>query len=131
MGGCGGGSGDAAVELPPAERACVERFNGDPNALEQGKHFYDEHGSRKAMVIRTEPGKGIGAPRRGEVCAIIFAAFEGDEEYGTIGVTELDFGWATMSELARGRPNLDLLGLQRRASSESNASVFPDGKIGG
>lgn len=127
LAGCGGGDGES--ELSAEERACVERFNADRNALEQGEHFYDEHGSRQALVFLSEPGRGIGAPKKGKACAIIFAAFEGDDEYGTVGVTEIKFGWTSMAELGRGRPDVDLFEIQRRAASEHNAEVFPDGQI--
>ena len=129
LAGCGGGSDSAGAPLDAGAEQCFERFNADSNAVEQSRHFYEEHGARRAMLIETQPGKGIGAPKD-QACAVIYASFIGDLEYGTNGLTELKFGWASMVELAKGRPSVDLNEIQSRATEDANVDVFPDGSLG-
>lgn len=112
--GCGGGgasaSGDAALT------SCASRWNSERAGV-FGTHAYSEHGSQQALVT-TVPFEGA------DSCAVIFAVPEGDSEHGTVGEVATLRGWAPM-QVAGGDPGA----LQRRAGSDANASVAPDGTV--
>ena len=81
---CGGGSSQASFKKsgPPPPQQCLERWNGDEEALAAGKHAYSPgHDSRAARVTL----ENLPAQQLKNVCMVIFAASRSDREYGILG----------------------------------------------
>lgn len=66
--------------------------------------------------------------RGSSTCAVVFTVPESDPEYGDVGLVVTRFGWASMTELARGDSER-LKRIQDSARVEPNAAVFPDGTV--
>lgn len=123
------GAGCGGSDAPEAEAApddCLALWNAEDVALAQGRHAFDAHGVQRAQVAK------IAAPeaenvRTEETCSVFFAVSEGDAEFGTLGLVITRFGWSQLFELGLGEDELERM--QRSASEEANANVFPDGSL--
>lgn len=115
LAGCGGG-GSASASGDAALLSCASRSNSE-RAGATGIHAYSEHASREALVTTLDV-------EGADSCTVIFAVPEGDAEHGTVGEVATLRGWVPM-QLATTDPQA----LQRRAATEANASVSPDGAV--
>lgn len=99
--------------ITPPPQDCLDLWNGDPMALNDGLHFYTDHNVRKAWVFHTSDGR----------CAVVAAVPSDDPypaEYGTDGdVTKPSGGWIYINSFT----------WQDQAPAHANVSLAPDGKI--
>ncbi len=121
LAGCGSSSSG-----PEAPDRCLDRWNEDSVAKTLGKHAYDDHEIRRALVEETTAPKAKNV-RSEQTCLVVFEVQEGDPEEGQLGLVITRFGWSQLFEL--GLTDEELLDLQRSAADSSNASVFPDGSL--
>lgn len=121
LAGCGSsGSG------PQPPQRCLDSWNDDEVAKTLGKHAYDDHEVRRALVEETSAPEAENV-RSERTCLVIFAVAEGDGEEGRLGLVVTRFGWSQLFEL--GRSDAALVELQRSATKRSNADLFPDGSL--
>ncbi|MEX2195039.1 MAG: hypothetical protein WD844_07115 [Thermoleophilaceae bacterium] len=113
--GCGGG-GSASASGDAALTSCASRWNSERAGV-FGTHAYTEHQSQQALVTSIE-FEGADA------CAVVFSVAEQDAEHGTVGEVATLRGWVPM-QVAGGDPEA----LQRRGTSDANASVASDGTV--
>jgi hypothetical protein len=121
-----GGCGSSSATVDPAAAGCIDRWNGDDIALTLGRHAYDGHEVRRALVerIATPRAKNVRTPT---TCVVVFAISAGDGESGSLGLVVTRFGWSQLFELGLGDSELD--SLQGSASEKANARLFPDGTL--
>ncbi len=81
---------------------------------------------RRCSIVKPE-GHSINI-KGDSTCAVVFAVEPTDYEYGQLGLVITSFGWASMSELARGDPGR-LKALQAAANEAPNVNLFPDGAL--
>jgi hypothetical protein len=129
LAGCGGdGAGAAATEVPAVPTDCLQSWNAESASLSFGRHLYGTHRAKQAQVLIVKP-EGHSINIKGDsTCAVIFAVEPTDYEYGQLGLVITSFGWASMSELARGDPG-KLKELQAAANEAPNVNLFPDGSL--
>lgn len=120
------GCGSRSSGPEPPER-CIESWNGDEIAKALGKHAYDGHQIRSAMVEEIPAPKGAENIRSKRTCLVVMVAPEGDKEEGRLGLVVTRFGWSQLFEL--GYSDAELIDLQRSAADGANADLFPDGSL--
>lgn len=128
LAGCGGDEDGATASAPPPPEDCLASWNGETASLTFGSHVYDVHTARQAQVAVLDASPGAINVKGKQTCAVIFSVEPNDYEYGDVGLVITKFGWASMTELARGEASR-LDEIQSEASSAPNVNVFPDGTI--
>jgi hypothetical protein len=120
------GCGSSSASVDPEAAGCIDRWNEDEIALTLGRHAYDGHEVRRALVerIATPQAKNVRTPT---TCVVVFAISAGDGESGSLGLVVTRFGWSQLFELGLGDSELD--DLQESASERANARLFPDGTL--
>ena len=123
--GGGSGSDDAAATAPDR---CIDKWNGDPEAVAFGQHNYGSHGYERVQVTRlTEDAEEPGAGEDG-VCAVIFGALQLDTEPVAAGQLLVDAVWRPISL----QPEVDLTRvaeLQTIAEGQPNSSLSGEGLL--
>ena len=111
--------------MPPD---CLQSWNAETASLAYGRHLYGTHRATQAQILIVKPeGHSINI-KGNSTCAVVFAVEPTDYEYGQLGMVITNFGWASMSELARGDPGR-LKELQATANEAPNVNLFPDGAL--
>jgi hypothetical protein len=106
----------------PLQR-CVDLWNDDyANVATIGYHLAYHHHVTRVWIF--EVAAGVGAAAR---CAVIGVVPETDPEFGNDGEVSLpQGGWELMANVAELGDPLDV---QRRAATNSNASMLPSGEL--
>ena len=121
-GGCG--AADSPQETSPAESGaavvspaelaeCVASFNAT-RAADFGRHSYADHHAREAQVSVA-----------GGQCAVIFAVYANDPEYGAVGEIERGGSWISLGELGESEAKAR----QRAAADALNARLDRAGRV--
>lgn len=121
-------AGGASQPQTPLPTGCVERWNGDPDALVYGRHNYTEHSYTSAQVELLSTKGRVARRGRGGSCAVVFGAPGLDPERFAAGRRYGDHRWISLSKLpAIGDERL--AELQVEALSAANVSLGPDGTL--
>ncbi len=119
----GGGSDPSVRALPPG---CVRAWNADPAAASYGRHNFDSHGYRGALV--TYLSSSAERLDEGGVCAVIFASQALDPEPFAAGQVLSEGRWLPISSLD-GVELTAIAELQASAAGDPNVTLEPDGRL--
>ena len=118
---------ESSIEPPPA--GCLEAWNDDRLAVQDGVHAFTGHDYGPTEVLRfDEEGEPLPAGSENGDCGVVFGAAELDFEPGFSARIYADGRWAPLA-IERRVPIKRLEELQQVALDNANATLLPDGTL--